>query len=176
MEHIWKSFKEILIEPYDFFSKKLYLKRAVEYVLVLYLITFIFSTLYKVFTSSIPVNQALMTVLVFLLGLIAVVLLILISALIFHLILSLFRVKNNFKSTSSIFGYCLTPLILANLFFFLQYFYYLIVFFIVWNVTLLIIGISHYYNISKIKSFFIVLISYLIILLLTGFISGLVVK
>jgi len=126
MEHIWKSFKEILIEPYNFFSKKLYLKRAIEYVLVLYLITFIFSTLFKLITSTIPLNQALMTVLSFFLGLIIVVLLILISALIFHLFLLLFRVeKNDYWAVASIFAYCLTPLIIANLFFFLQYFYYL---------------------------------------------------
>jgi len=51
-----------------------------------------------------------------------------------------------------------------------------IAFFIVWNVILLMTGISHYYNISKIKSFFVVIFSYLVILLITGFIAGLVVK
>ena len=100
-----------------------------------------------------------------------------ISALIFHLFLLLFRVeKNDYWAVASIFAYCLTPLIIANLFFFLQYFYYLIAFFIVWNVILLMTGISHYYNISKIKSFFVVIFSYLVILLITGFIAGLVVK
>ena|SRR3989344_7502791 len=176
MEHIWKSFKEILIEPYDFFSKKLYLRKAIEYVLVLYLIAFILTTLYKIFTSAIPARQAVMTILLFLLGLIIVVLLILITSIVFHLILRLFKAENDYLSVTSIFGYCLTPLIIANLFFFLEYFYYLIPFFIAWNIILLIIGISYYYNISRIKSFFIVILSYLIVLLMTGFIAGLVAK
>ena len=93
MEHIWKSFREILTEPYDFFSKKLYLRKAIEYVLVLYLIAFVLTTLYKIFTSAIPAGKAVMTILLFLLGLLIVVLLILIASLVFHLILMLFKVK-----------------------------------------------------------------------------------
>ena len=171
-----KLFLGVIKEPVKFFQNKFRIKDILEYLIAINLIVFVLMSIFRFFLESYGLQELSLTVLLFLAGLLLIILLSYFSAYIFHLVSKyFFKIKSNFKEMFSIYVYSSTPLVLASFFSFMEYYFYIIPLFLIWNYALIVLGISVKFKVKKLISFFICLVSFLILFLLAGIVSNLVI-
>ena len=168
----YDNFVDSIINPLKLFKRKLDVRDSIYYVLILNIIIFVLMSIYQYIFTGFTFGKAIITIFLFALGLVVLILMIYVSSLVFYLVTkNLFKVKSKLNDMFNLFAYCLTPLRLANLF--TPFSLYVIPVFIIWNLVLLMYGISAKFKVSKIKALIISVVSYLIIFVVIGIIANL---